>query len=304
MAKQGTSKRQNLHNDLDPDFDLDDFIDERKNQSDVGIESEEFNEERTDLIKNSLLVVAVITTIFLWTFDWSPQNAYSYFFGGETPVLVFEESGTSEPFPTVIEEPRFPEFETSVETFTSTSAVEYLTELRDKGLLADGKLSTFDARELYESGVPISYLEALDETKFLDDFSFVDISEFYNSRVPIEYLQSLDQVGYLDQFSFVDITEFYENNVPIQYLNRLNDIGILNKLSFVDITEFYSNSVSIDYLRTLEANGYLNDFSFVDITEFYENGVTIDFLNQLKENGLLENLSFVEIVDLYNAEGN
>jgi len=302
MAKQGTSKKHSLRNDLYSEFDLDEFLDDQANDGTTNnqLSEEEFKEERSDLIKNSLLVVAVITTIFLWIFDWSPNNAYDYFFEGETPVFIFEE-GTQNIIP---EPPQIPAFESIVEANQSLSAIDYLVQLRDKGLLEEGKLSTFDANQLYSSGVPVSYLESLDEASFLDDFSFVDISEFYESRVPIEYLQSLDQAGYLEELSFVDITEFYENNVPIQYLNSLDEIGILNDLSFVEITEFYENGVTIDYLSALQQNGYIEDLSFVEITEFYENGVTIEFLNTLKSNGLLEELNFVDIVDLYNAEGN
>lgn len=309
MAKQDTSKKHSLSNDLDPDFDLDDFLDDRANsEKDINqVDDQELREERTDLIKNSLLVVAVLTTIFLWSFDWSPRNAYNYFFASETPVFIFEEGGQSVPpdveQTVVAEAPRFPNFESAVEP-SSSSAIDYIVELREKGLLDQGNLSGFAARQLYSSGVPISYLEALAEANFLDDFSFVDISEFYDSRIPMQYLQTLEQSGYLGELSFVDITEFYENNVPIQYLNRLNDIGILSKLSFVDITEFYSSEVSIDYLRNLEQNGFIEKLSFVDITEFYENGVTIEFLNDLKTKGLIDELSFVDIVDLYEAEGN
>tara|TARA_R110000868_G_scaffold304437_16_gene565261 strand:- start:36818 stop:37720 length:903 start_codon:yes stop_codon:yes gene_type:complete len=300
MAKQGTSDKQSLRNDLDPDFDLDEYIDDQAyfGQNNSKVTDREFKEERSDLIKHSLLVVAVISTIFLWSFDWSPRNAYNYFFAGESPVFVFEEGGQASTQDFEFSEA--PEFNSQ----QSLSATDYLVELRDKGLLGEGKLSTFDARELYGSDVPISYLVLLNEANFLDNFSFVDITEFYENRVPIEYLESLNRAGYLDQLSFVDITEFYENNVPIQYLNRLNDIGILSKLSFVDITEFYSSQVSIDYLRALENNGFIETLSFVDITEFYENGVTIKFLNDLKSKGLIDELSFVDIVDLYKAEAN
>ncbi|GAB5408615.1 MAG: hypothetical protein BalsKO_09800 [Balneolaceae bacterium] len=305
MAKQGTSKKPTLSNDLDSDFNLDEFLDNRANPEDSSkqVKDYESKEERSDLIKNSLLVVAVITTIFLWTFDWSPRNAYDYFFEGETPVFVFEE-GSENIAPNIPEAPRFPAFESAVEVNPNLSATDYLVQLRDKDLLGDDKLSAFDARQLHSSEVPVQYLEALDGANLLDNFSFVDIAEFYDSSIPIEYLQSVEQAGYLDQLSFVDITEFYENNVPIQYLNQLNEIGILNELSFVDITEFYTSQVSIDYLRALQQNNFIGDFSFVDITEFYKNGVTIEFLNDLKAKELLDQLSFVDIVDLYKAEGN
>lgn len=307
MAQKGNFKNRPLKNDLDSEFDLDGYLDDKAQNSEPIDQIEEASEQRSDLIKNSLLVVAVITTIFLWAFDWSPRNAYTYFFEGESPVFVFEEGGQTvvpDVEQTVVAEaPRFPDFEPAVEP-SSSSAVDYLVELRDKNLIGDNKISTFDARQLYSSGVPVEYLEALDGANLLDDFSFVDISEFYESRIPIEYLQALDQSGYLGDLSFVDITEFYENNVPFEYLDQLNEIGILNDLSFVDITEFYSANVSLDYLRQLEENNYIGTLSFVDITEFYENGVTVEFLNELKAKGLIDELSFVDIVDLYVAEGN
>ncbi len=307
MAQKGNFKNRPLKNDLDSDFDLDGYLNEKAQNPESEDQIEEVFEERSDLIKNSLLVLAVITTIFLWTFDWSPRNAYNYFFEGENPILVFEEGGqTASPDieQTVVSEaPRFPEFETTAEP-SEGSAVDYLVELREKNLIGDNKLSGFDARQLYSSGVPVSYLEALDEPNLLGEFSFVDISEFYDSRIPIEYLQALDQAGYLNDLSFVDITEFYENNVPFEYLDQLNEIGILDELSFVDITEFYSANVSMGYLRQLEENGYIGNLSFVDITEFFENGVTVEFLNELKSKGLIDELSFVDIVDLYAAEGN
>lgn len=307
MAQQGNFKNRPLKNDLDPEFDLEGYLDEKAHHPESEEQIEEASEERSDLIKNSLLVVAVITTIFLWTFDWSPRNAYNYFFEGENPVFVLEEGSQTvvpDVTPTVAEAPRFPEFEPTVEPSEGSSAVDYIVELREKNLLGAGKLSPFDARQLYSSGVPVSYIEALDGANLLGDFSFVDISEFYDSRIPIEYLRALDQSGYLSDLSFVDITEFYENNVPFEYLDQLNEIGVLDELSFVDITEFYSANVSMDYLRQLEENGYIGNLSFVDITEFYENGVTVEFLNELKSKGLIDELSFVDIVDLYVAEGN
>ncbi len=307
MAQQGNFKNRPLKNDLDSEFDLDGYLDEKAQHPETEDQLEDVSEERSDLIKNSLLVVAVITTIFLWAFDWSPRNAYTYFFEGESPVFVFEEGGqavTPDAEQTLVAEaPRFADFEPAVEP-SNSSVLDYLVELRDKGLIGDNKLSGFDARQLYSSEVPVSYLEVLDGANLLDDFSFVDISEFYDSRIPIEYLQALDQAGYLGDLSFVDITEFYENNIPFEYLDQLDEMGILDDLSFVDITEFYSANVSMDYLRGLEENGYIGSFSFVDITEFYENGVTIEFLNELKAKGLIDELNFIDIVDLYEAEGN
>lgn len=308
MAKQSTSNKHKLQNDLDSDFDLDHFIDDQSYQDTATIESDDnVKEERFDLIKNSLLVVAVITTIFLWTFDWSPRNAYSYFFGGDSPVLVFEEgtpTNVAPVLPTIPAAPRLPQADAGVAPSQNSSALDYITELRDKGLLADNKLSSFDANQLYNEDVPITYIESLDNANLLNEFSFVDISEFYNNRIPIEYLQSMEQAGYLDDFSFVDITEFYENNVPLAYLDQLNNIGVLNDLSFVEITEFYSNSVSLDYLTALEENNLLSIFSFVEVTEFYTNGVTIEFLNELRSRDLLNELSFVDIVDLFEADSN
>ncbi|MBO6524635.1 MAG: hypothetical protein JJ971_12465 [Balneolaceae bacterium] len=307
MAHKGNFKNHPLKNDLDSEFDLDGYLDEKAHHPELEEQEEIVSEERSDLIKNSLLVVAVITTIFLWTFDWSPRNAYNYFFEGENQVFVVEEGSQTvipDVTPTVAEAPQFPEFETAVEPSEGSSAVDYIVELREKNLLGEGKLSPFDARQLYSSGVPVSYIEALDGANLLGNFSFVDISEFYDSRIPIEYLEALEQSGYLNNLSFVDITEFYENNVPFEYLNQLNEIGILDELSFVDITEFYSANVSIDYLKQLEENDYIGTLSFVDITEFYENGVTVEFLNELKSKGLINELSFVDIVDLYAAEGN
>ena len=307
MPQKGNFKNRPFKNDLDSEFDLDGYLDEQSQSPDSSEQfGNEISEERSDLIKNSLLVVAVITTIFLWVFDWSPRNAYSYFFGEESATYIIGEAQTISPdaTPTVAEAPRFPEFEPAVEPSQSSSAVDYIVELREKGLLDQGNLSGFAARQLYSSGVPVSYLEALAEANFLDDFSFVDISEFYSNRVPIEYLQALDQAGFLDDFSFVDITEFYQNNVSFDYLNQLDQLGILDELSFVDITEFYSSNVSMDYLRALEENNYIGKLSFVDITEFYENGVPVEFLNELRSKDLIDELSFVDIVDLYKAEGN
>lgn len=309
MAQKGNFKDRPFKNDLDSEFDLDEYLNDQGQSQKTGEQIDNNTaEERSDLIKNSLLVVAVITTIFLWIFDWSPRNAYSYFFGEESTTYVFgsdaQAVAPNVEQTVVAEAPRFPEFEPAVEPSQNSSAVDYIVELREKGLLDQGNLSGFAARQLYSSGVPVSYIEALAEANFLDDFSFVDISEFYSNRVPIEYLQALDQAGFLNDLSFVDITEFYSNNVSFDYLNQLDQLGILDDLSFVDITEFYSSNVSIDYLRALEENDYIGKLSFVDITEFYENGVTIEFLNELKSKGLIDDLSFVDIVDLYKAEGN
>ncbi len=283
MTQKGRFKKSNQD-----DFDLDSYIEEQA-QGNPKQQSHIINEDQheTSFWKNAVLGAALACTAFLWYHDWSPVQAYESVFGADEVAVVAQgQSGNRIviDIPEIeIPEINIPEqrevervIREEIERAAATlpSVTDYLLQLKELGLLEDGKLSAFQARQLHQGGVPISYV------------------------------QEIDNAGYLDDLNFVAITEFYKNNIPLDYLNQFEEAGYLNRLNFVSISEFYKNDVSMEYLDKLDKAGYLDDLSFVYITEYYKAGVTTDFLDQLKANGLYEDLSFIDVVEMYKDENN
>ncbi|MEX0610033.1 MAG: hypothetical protein WD016_07260 [Balneolaceae bacterium] len=282
MKNQSSHKHRSFKNDLDKDsdFDLDTYLEEQSSQNNAG-KIEPDVHDNTRFFKNTLLTFAVILASVLWYFDWSPAQAWAGIFG-DTNDNVTVGSNTVAPNIGVnipsIEIPRIPTIPTFPFSEGGTQAAdlnmsmtEYLTELKELGFL-ENQVSTFSARQLYNSNIPITYLEELNEAGYLADLSFVHITNYYQSQVPISYLDQVREAGFYDDLSFVDITNYYQHNVPMQYLKELDDAG------------------------------YLVDLSFVHVTNYYQAGVTTEFLDQLKETGLYDDLNFLDVVDLYKSE--
>ena len=240
------------------------------------VQSSLAEEQENSQFKNAVLFFMVFAAAFLWINDWNINQAWNSTFGAS------EE--TSETITSQVQVPDLPDFPAlpstqsapevsgfSGETGLELSLTEYLAALKEKGYL-NNELSSFSARQLYDSDVTIAYVDQLSET------------------------------GFLEILSFVEISNYYQNDIPFDYLNELQQAEVFEKLSFVDISNFYQNDVSTEYLKTLDEAGYLDELSFVYISSFYENGVTVDFLDQLKEQGLYEDLNFLDIVDLYQRE--
>ncbi|HAW80548.1 MAG TPA: hypothetical protein DCX27_13075 [Balneola sp.] len=284
MAQQGGFKKSNKNDD----FDLDSYLEEQAHQT-AEPTQQIVDEHEPSFLKNAILGLALVFTAFLWYHDWSPKQAYASIFGAEEQRLI---AGGQTGNQIVIDIPEitipeisFPEsrdIQRAIEqelarasqTANLPPVTDYLVQLKELGLLDDDKLSAFQARQLHSSGVPVSYIQEVDNAGFLDDLDFVAISEFYNNDIPLSYLSEFEEAGFLD------------------------------KVSFIGISEFYTNDVSMDYLRTLDQAGYLDDLSFVYITEYYKAGVTTTFLDDLKAKGLYEELSFVDIVEMYKDENN
>lgn len=284
MTQQGRFKKSN-NND---DFDLDSYLDEQAHQTAEPIHQTE-DEHETSFIKNAMLGLALVFTAFLWYHDWSPKQAYGSIFGSDEPrVIATGQAGNQIviDIPEInipeISIPETAELERAIEqelarvsgSANLPSVTDYLVQLKELGLLEDDKLSAFQARQLHSGGVPISYI------------------------------QEVDNAGFLDELNFVAITEFYANDIPLSYISEFEEAGFLDKVNFVGISEFFKNDVSMDYLRNLDQAGYLDDLSFVHITEYFKAGVTTQFLDDLKAKGLYEDLSFIDVVEMYKDENN
>jgi hypothetical protein len=284
MTQKGRFKKSN-NND---DFDLDSYLEEQAHQTTESTQHIE-DEHETSFMKNAMLGLALVFTAFLWYHDWSPKQAYGSIFGSDEPrVIASGQSGNQIviDIPEInipeISIPETRELERAIEQELARATgnvdlppvTDYLVQLKELGLLEDDKLSAFQARQLHSAGVPVSYI------------------------------QEVDNAGFLDELNFVAISEFYENDIPLSYISQYEEAGFLDKVNFVGLSEFYKNDVSMDYLRTLDQAGYLDELSFVYITEYYKAGVTTEFLDNLKATGLYDDLSFVDVVEMYKDENN
>ena len=284
MTQKGRFKKSNN----DDDFDLDTYLEVQSHQTAEATPHIE-EEHESSFMKNAILGLALVFTAFMWYHDWSPKQAYGSIFGSdEATVVATGQSGNQIviDIPDInipdinIREARDLERAIGDEiarignSANLPPVTDYLVELKDLGLLDDNKLSAFQARQLHASGVPISYI------------------------------QEVDNAGFLNDLNFVAISEFYKNDIPLSYISQYEEAGILDKVNFVGLSEFYKNGVTMDYLKTLDAAGYLDDLNFVYISEYYKAGVTTDFLDGLKEKGLYEDLNFIDVVELYKDENN
>ena len=286
MTKKDHNKTRSFTNDLDrnsdydhdPDFDLDEYINQQSQKGQQIPLQEEAKDPDRYLFKNAILIFIVFAAAFLWFNNWSSSEAWTFIFGGEeqSTEVTAGAPGVEQLEIEVPEPPAVPTIPGSEAPVASTadldmSITEYLAVLQEKGYLGE-EVSGFSARQLYDASVPVSYLDELQSAGFLEDLSFVYITNYYQNQIPLTYLESLQEAGVYEELSFVDVTNFYNNNVPTEYL------------------------------VTLDEAGYLEELSFVYINAFYDAGVTIEFLDQLKEQGLYEDLSFLDIVDLFQRE--
>ncbi|MEX0719111.1 MAG: hypothetical protein WD059_00495 [Balneolaceae bacterium] len=285
MKNKDHHKQRHSKNDLnkDPDFDLDTYLEEQSHQE-TTTPGEETARKNTYFIKNAALSISLVIASVLWYHNWSPAQAWSSMFGSNESVLT---TGQTFTVPEInvhiprIEIPAIPPIPAvpGIRSYSNStqapvldiSLTEYLSALKTKGFL-DNQISTFSARQLYDSHIPVSYLEELNEAGYLGDLSFVYITNFYQNEIPVTYLDQLKAAGIYDKLSFVHITNYYQQKVPMEYLKKLNDAG------------------------------YLVDLSFVHVTNYYQAGVTPEFLDELKETGLYEDLSFLDVIDLYQRE--
>lgn len=290
MENKGNYKERSFKNDLhsNSEFDLDAYLEEQSNPENFSLGvNQEPEKHHGSGIKNAIVMTGLIIVSVLWYFDWSPQQTWAGIFGSNENNVVAGQTGTA---PDIqiniprIEIPPMPMPMPDLAPFTIPSntgnsaapaldmnMTEYLSALKEKGFLED-EISTFSARQLYDAGVPIHYLEELNEAGFLSDLSFVHITNFYQNSIPTSYLIQLSETDFYDKLSFVDITNYYQSNVPIDYLKQMDDAG------------------------------YLVDLSFVHITNYYQAGVTPEFLDELKVSGLYDDLNFLDVVDLYQRE--
>lgn len=283
MENKGRYKDRKFGNDLDDDFDLDSYIEEQSSDSgslwNDSTQAPHRENPETYRKKNFLLIAAIVFASVLWVFDWSVPDMWNSFFGSDEVATTQAAPDININIPEIPAIPAIPSIP-GAPTITQDvqtppplemSLTEYLSELNDLGYL-DDKLSAFSARQLYDSNIPVSYL------------------------------QQLDEAGYLEDLSFVYITNYFTNNIPLSYLDQLRDAGIYEELSFVDVNSYYQNEIPIDYLEQLNEAGYLEELSFVYVTNYYQNGITTEFLDQLKESGLYDNLSFLDVIDIYQRE--
>ncbi len=141
MSKQRTNKSQN--ND-DPDFNLDKYLSEQSYQSQQNepIDSET---ESSSFSRNLILICAVSAASFLWYFDWSPRNAYNFFFADDATIVANapRTGGINVQIPPInIEIPDInidiPEIVGQIQSGTSTlnmSFTDYMAELNELGYL-------------------------------------------------------------------------------------------------------------------------------------------------------------------------
>lgn len=274
MDAKNHSRHKSSQPQASSDFDLDEYLEEKSHQQPQTSELEEAD-TISYRIKNFVLLASVALLGVLWYFDWSPWAMYKTFWGEKEIVI-----GTPAPGEIEIEIPDIeipiPDFDypldaefPTTENATLPPVTQYLQELQNMGILGN-ELSVFEARELYNSNIPLDYVKELQEYGFLEDLSFVHITEFYNSRIPMSYLDQLKEVGYLNRFSFVDITEYYKNKVSFEYLNQLDKAGYLDELSFVHITEYYKNGITVEFLDELKKTGLYDQLSFVDVVEIFK----------------------------------
>jgi hypothetical protein len=254
MGNKEDNKSRSFSNDLDrhstenpdPDFDLDEYIHQQSQDDELNLSADIEEKEDRSQFKNAVLIFIVFAASFLWFHDWSPTQAWSAVFGGGQQVaeVTTGASGSDQVQSQIPNIPQPPAPPGANETAAPTASeldmpiTEYLSILREKGYLGN-EVSSFDARQLYNANVPISYLDELQNQGFLEDLSFVDVTEFYNNDVTIDYLVSLNEAGYLEELSFVYITSFYNAGVTLEFLDQLKEQGLYQDLNFLDIVDLY-----------------------------------------------------------------
>ncbi len=329
MGTKENTRGTKLNNDLDPDFDLDGYIEEQAKGASSGsskADQDEINRDGSYKVKNSLTIVAVFTVLFLWAFDWSPKNAYEFFFPPE-PQTVATTSGAGTGAidiripPININIPDFeipdieiPDFEipdiegmpvpagTNNAPPLDMSYTDYLAALNDLGYLDEFGSSSLST--LYQNNVPVSYIDQFGKAGMLNDFGGTSITRFFNNGVPFNYIVMFKERGLLDNLGSTSISQLYANEVPMSYIDQFQKAGIMDNFGGQSITRLFQNNVPVSYILEINEIGVLDNFGSTSISRLYQNNVPVSFIKELNERGLLDNMSSSSIVDAYNIDGN
>lgn len=198
-------------------------------------------------IRNFLAVLLCVVITGLWYYDWNfsllasrtSDLVTSIFGSGEVEeynLTNFE--GELPPLPEIPELPDQVEVDVQAEIAENMntqemSMTEYVVAMEESGYRDLFEMPAISA--LYQSGVPIAYLDELNDAGYLQELSFPAIITFHSTGMPTEYLNGMKSGGYLDQFGFPGITAFYTSGITVEYLDDLKVKGILEGLSFSDI---------------------------------------------------------------------
>lgn len=323
MTQRENSKNKRLNNDLDPDFDLDQYMeDEAKGLGSAATEEKEFLGDDTSKIKNSFLLLGIFTLAFLWYFNWSPREAYNYFFPPEVqtaqldgfvvdvpPINIQFPEGFGEGINEAVEEglaealAELERLQVSPNTGTSLdmSFTDYMAEINDLGYLDDFGSSSLSS--MYQNNVPVDYIAQFGQNGLLNDFGGSSITRFYTNNIPFTYIQSFDEAGLLNDLGSTSISQLYQNQVPFDYIMGFKTGGMMNDFGGTSITRLYQNDVPLSYIKGISDAGYLNNFGSTSISNLHSNNVPLSFLNKLNERGLLDNMSSRSIIDAFRIDG-
>lgn len=234
MSEQNDRYKNKIGNDLksnDPDFDLDNYIDEQAGGDEAPGVSYRVKKKSTRKRDSVVIGVAAIL-VFLWYFNWNPLNAF----------------GSSEA--------------SNIEFFGSSDQV---TATQDQNLPSrlEATSSSSSSSASSSSSYPyIDFVKGVGELDFSSTPSASGIQAMYNNGVTLEYLQGLENLDILDDINYSGVIGLYANGVTLEYLNMLENLDYLDDLNYSSIIGLYANGVSTDYLQKLEDLDILDDTNY------------------------------------------
>lgn len=290
MAERRGRERGKLTNDLnpdDPDFDLDQFIDEKSGSEEVppapgvSLKKPKRSTFKRDIIALTLLGVAA----FLWYFDWNPMNAFG---SSESNQLV-----------TIVEgRPQAGDAISQGNTGTRTFPIlDYMQAVQAMDF--GSTPSESQIRALYNNGVPLEYIQKLDEVDFLDELNYSGVIALYANGVSQEYLDVLEELDYLDEVNYSGIVGLWANGVSSDYLRKLDEIDYLDEVNYSGIIGMYVNGVDEAYLEGLAKADYLDEVNYSGIIGLKANNVPIEFIQELRNRDLLDDMNYSQVISLY-----
>src|SRR5690554_6896449 len=183
------SQKNRLKNTTqDQSFDLDAYIEEQSRLASQQHMQEPYEKDKSYRFKNITIITCLFIVGIFWLNDWNFP-----FQSSEEPALVTEmppEASLTNPgVPVTIPSINIPpinippiNIETNQAPALGITLTDYLTQLKESGYL-NGKISTFNARQLYAANVPISYLEGLDDVGFLEKLNYFYITQYFAAGV-------------------------------------------------------------------------------------------------------------------------
>lgn len=280
MSKQ---RFNNPQKNTDPNFNLDDYINERSTSKDEYSSNQEPIERKSRFFKNTVIIIGFGVISLFYLNNWSPEQFYGNIFGVEKSQTGFEPAQ---------QESNINELLGSLSNDPSIAGLSDLKELQNLG----------DALQDLEGLEKLDGLENLEQLKTLESslagLEYLDEATIRNFALEtaMEALNGIQESGEFGTEIQVSIQD------AIKELERVRESESIGSEQVVVNTSEINSSLN-HYSDELKASKIEMNLSSSDIQKLYDAKVPISTIKKLDDLNLLDKIGIDSITKAYKSEG-